>query len=184
MPVGTKSKNIRTVEVVSNIPEQMKKIELFAKEFDEYYYIYHDCDKDDDGTTKKRHIHCIVFDKNGTTLNAWISRWSHIVPANMVEMKLYKPSAIKYLTHETAQAIADGKYLYDRRSVVTNRPEKYNSYFSNTEITVAEKLEDFMALKNKEITFSEYVEKYRAEINELNIYQQNRLFGDLMKYGL
>lgn len=184
MAIGAMSRNIRTVEVVSNVPEQIKKIKSYAKEFDEYYYIIHDMDKDEDGSLKKPHIHCIVYDRGGTTLARWCARWSGIVPPNFVENKICKPQAVRYLTHETQKAIEDGKYKYPRTSVITNVPEKYNNYFNDTEHTVSEKLDDFLKLKNKQMTVQEFCEKYRSEIYNLNFYQQSRLFGDLVKYGL
>lgn len=183
--IGAKSKNIRYVEVVSNIPEQMEKIANFAKEFETYYYIYHNKDKDADGSIKKRHIHCIVYDKAGTSLGGWISRFSSIgIPANLIEIKNFPSAAIKYLTHETAQAISDGKHKYSRDDVITNKREKYLRYFQDSFTTIPERLNDFQLLKTRKLSVENFVEKYRVEIDELNFYQQMRLFGDLHKYGL
>lgn len=182
--VGAKSTNVRCVQIISNIPNQWDKIINFAKEFDEYYYIFHDKDTDEDGNLKKKHIHCVVYDKNGTSLLAWINRWSGIVPPQFVERVLFKQPTLRYLTHETAQAISDGKYKYPRSAVVTNKIEKYLSLFNNTSSTVPERLQDFTLVKTKKMSVEKYVEKYRTEIDNLNFYQQNKLFAELFKYGL
>lgn len=182
--IGAKSSNIRCVQVVSNKPAQWDKIINFAKEFDEYYYIFHDKDKDEDGNIKTKHLHCIVYDKNGTSLLAWCNRWAHIVPPNMVNIVLFKASSIKYLTHETAQAKADGKALYRRSDLVTNKQEKYYSLFNDNNATIPEKLQDFELLKNKKISPQEFVQKYRTEIDKLNFYHQMAVFKEIYKYGL
>lgn len=182
--IGSKSSNIRCVEVVSNIPASFDKIVNFAKEFDEYYYIFHDKDKNEYGDLKKKHIHCIVYDKAGTSLSAWVRRWSGIVPPNFIEIINFKPNAIRYLTHETAQAKAEHKYIYARDDVSTNCVEKYLSYFSDNISTVPDRLNDFTLVKSGKLSVEKYVEKYRTEIDGLNFYQQNKLFEALYKYGL
>lgn len=182
---GKKSTNIRCVEVISNIPQQIEKIINYAMDYPEYYYIFHDKDKRDDGSLKTTHIHCLICDTNGTTLATWIGRLATIgVPGNMVQQVMFKSQAVRYLTHETAQAKAEGKYVYNRSDVKTNKPDKYASYFGGSNACTTERLDDFLKLKSHQISVQEYVEKYRSEIDELNFYQQVRVFGDLAKYGL
>lgn len=58
--VGAKSNNIRCVQITSNQPAQWDKIINFAKEFDEWYYIFHDKDLDETGELK-RNIFTVSF---------------------------------------------------------------------------------------------------------------------------
>lgn len=182
--VGAKSNNIRCVQITSNQPAQWEKIINFAKEFDEWYYIFHDKDLDDAGELKKKHIHCVVYDKAGTSLGMWVARWADIVPANFVDRVLWKQNTLRYLTHETAQAQRDGKYKYARDDVITNVPEKYLGIFNEQTSTIPERLKDFQLVKTGKMSVADFVEKYRVDIDKLNFYQQIRLFGDLEKYGL
>lgn len=182
--IGAKSNNIRTVQITSNIPAQWDKIINFAKEFDEYYYIFHDKDKDENGETKKKHIHCVVYDRAGTTLLRWCARWQDIVPANMVDVVLFKQPTLRYLTHETAQAIADGKYRYPRTNVITNVQEKYLRIFQDNIATIPERFSDFQLVKSGKMSAQEFVEKYRTEISDLNFYHQLAVYREVSKYGL
>lgn len=82
----------------------------------ECYFIMHDKDREKDGTLKEPHIHlAIKFVFNG---GKTFSRMKQIFPNSHIEEAIDWSNAVLYLTHETAKAIKDGKYKYDRSSVV------------------------------------------------------------------
>lgn len=82
----------------------------------ECYFIMHDKDKEKDGTLKEAHIHlAIKFVFNG---GKTFSRMKQIFPNSHIEEAFDWTNAVLYLTHETANAIKEGKYKYSRDSVV------------------------------------------------------------------
>lgn len=83
-----------------------------------YAFRLHDKDTKEDGTLKEPHTHLIIITHNACTLSA-VRRWfdgfikdgKEITTTAQYCTDVYQ--AYKYLTHSTAQAIADGKYRYD-----------------------------------------------------------------------
>lgn len=100
----------------------------------EWAYIYHDKDTLTDGTPKKPHYHIWCrWDtpvRNSTMANV-LGRTNHLC----ITAKSQK-ACIRYMTHETNDAIKMGKYQYDRSDIITNLDtDDITRMFLITEIT-------------------------------------------------
>lgn len=96
----------------------------------EYAYILHDKDKELDGKSKKPHYH--IWCRWETPVrNSMITKVLGLSDKYSVKTARSRKACIKYLTHETAEAKAMGKYKYDRALIVTNLPiDEINRIFS------------------------------------------------------
>lgn len=96
----------------------------------EYAYILHDKDVHLDGTPKKPHYH--IWCRWETPVrNSMITRTLGLSTDYIVKTARSRKACIKYLTHETAEAKAMGKYKYDRALIKTNLPlDEINRIFS------------------------------------------------------
>lgn len=172
---GTRSNNCRYITISDNVPEHWDDlIRVAQSSYNSFWYIRHDKDSD-----TLPHLHLVCFDKAGTSLKAHCERFSSIVPSNMV-CKVKAPRAmLRYLIHKDQPE----KFQYDKGLVQTNHP----SYFASAidDIQVSAKFDDFVKLTRKEITPSEYIERYKYEINSLNFYQQQSVYKNIFQsYGL
>lgn len=90
-----------------------------------YAYAYHDKDVKDDGTLKEPHFHLIIVTYNTCTISA-IRRWfsgyydsnGEITTTAQVCSDVY--TMYDYLTHNTREAIEQGKVRYDKEIIKTN----------------------------------------------------------------
>lgn len=87
-----------------------------------YAYAYHDMDTKEDGSLKEPHFHIILITYNACTLSA-IRRWfsgyvdknGDITTTAQICSDVFE--MYDYLTHSTKEAIASGKYQYDKSIV-------------------------------------------------------------------
>lgn len=91
-----------------------KVLAALSKYFDEFAYILHDRDTDDNGELKKAHIHWVGRCKNARLLSAVSSALG--VPQNSVEICKGWRSSVKYLVHADDQE----KFQYDPKEVEGN----------------------------------------------------------------
>ena len=91
-----------------------------------YAYIEHNRDCDENGELKERHIHILLKLVNNTTVDAvrnWFKGYTDMngMPINTLAQPMHDiSSSFDYLTHETEQAKADGKVIYDKGEIVSN----------------------------------------------------------------
>lgn len=83
----------------------------------------HDKDKNKDGTYKKAHYHFIYIANNPVTSDAVRNRIKRLFGANSIPKVGIINSSVKsmylYLTHESKDAIAKKKHVYDTSDIVT-----------------------------------------------------------------
>lgn len=170
--------NIRCITFSDNEPAHWEElIKITKANYQNYYYIYHDKDLDENGNLKKKHLHIVAFDKGGTSFKAHCSRYESVIPANMIR-KVRSPRAIvRYLTHKDSP----NKAQYDEKEVFTNSLSKYRAYLRD-EIDDLGLYENYMLLKSGKISVGEFLEIYRSELATLNFYQKCQLFKTLNQY--
>lgn len=178
------SKNIKCIELVTNKSQDFNRVLLWAQDFEQYFYIVHDKDVNKKtGEVIAPHVHCLVYMKNGTTQNGWFARVGDLVPKNFVEFINNKRASIMYLTHETAQAQADGKHVYDRSELKTNVPDYYASLWSSS-VSAIDMYRDFASLRCAKMTPEEFIEKYQGQLSSCGFYQKLRVFSTITEnYG-
>lgn len=91
-----------------------------------YAYIEHNKDINEDGTPKERHLHILLRLINNRTLDDvrnWFKGYTDLsgLPINTLGQVMHDiSSSFEYLTHDTEQARAEGKHLYDPTEIVSN----------------------------------------------------------------
>lgn len=91
-----------------------------------YAYIEHNKDINEDGTPKERHLHILLRLINNRTLDDvrnWFKGYTDVsgLPINTLGQVMHDiSSSFEYLTHDTEQARADCKHLYDPTEIVSN----------------------------------------------------------------
>lgn len=115
----------------------------------EIYYAYHDKDREEDGSLKTPHYHIVLrFKYNcGKSFKTMKSKYflnSHI------EQVIDFNNAVLYLTHETATAIKEGKYRYDRDVVVNVFNSDIEKYYNTIilEPFNIDKIEEYVLVDN------------------------------------
>lgn len=170
--------NVRCITISDNVAEHWEELLRIVKaNYQNYYYIYHDRDIDENGNLKQKHIHIVALDRGGTSFKAHCARFESVIPSQFI-CKVKSPRAmVRYLTHKDSP----DKFQYDDKDVVTNSKEKYAQYVRN-EIDNLSLYENYMLLKNGKISVSEFLEMYRAEMADLNFYQKCQLFKILNQF--
>lgn len=104
-----------------------------------YAYAYHDKDTKEDGTLKEPHIHLVLVTYSACTLSS-IRRWfsgfkdekgMDITTTAQICSDVFQ--MYDYLTHNTIEAIKDGKYQYDKNIIQTNDVCGPSAYFRGSE---------------------------------------------------
>lgn len=109
---------LNDVQLKKCLLEHINQIRVFA-------YAYHDKDTKEDGTLKEPHTHLLIVTYNTCTLSA-VRRWFSGYISNGKEITTTAQkcndiySSYDYLTHNTLESIAEGKYQYDKSIVVSN----------------------------------------------------------------
>lgn len=124
------TKRSRNFSLVTYLrPEQIESVLLrHDRQVKAYAYITHD------KCNKEVHTHLLICLINNTTCNAIQNWFSGFEDEKCLQINtLVQPmhdlySSYKYLTHETEQAIDDGKYLYSADDIKGNNI----SYFTDT----------------------------------------------------
>lgn len=121
-------KRYRTFSLITYCnPLQVSSVLLKRdKQVRAYCYITHDKDLDELGKPKEVHIHLLLRLVNNSTVEAvrgWFKGFTDEKgqPINTLAQPLHDiQGSFDYLTHNTEQAKADGKYLYPEESLVSN----------------------------------------------------------------
>lgn len=110
-----------------------------------YAYIEHNRDTNADGTPKDRHIHILLQLVNARVLDDvrnWFKGYTDSLglPVNTLGQVMHDiSSSFEYLTHETEQAKAESKFIYDKSEVVSNDIKYFqdNSLYDEDNISLA-----------------------------------------------
>lgn len=149
-------------------------------------YIYHDNDvyTFDDysvkegiaevGQIKPKHLHVVAID-SPKTFKSWGNRF--MIPDFMIEWRNNRKSALLYLTHESLNAIREGKFKYDRKEVICSDPVKYQEYITTGDIPdYKQELCDIKALRSGAMSVYDYLDKHpdllaTTSVGRLNVYR-------------
>lgn len=124
----------RKFSCITYLKEDMLKLCLLMheKQIRCYAYAFHDKDRKEDGTLKEPHFHLILITHTTCTLSAirkWFSGYvdsnGDITTTAQVCSDVFE--MFDYLTHSTKEAIASGKYQYDKSIVQTNDKEFFSA---------------------------------------------------------
>ena len=85
----------------------------------EWAFVLHDKDKEDNGMLKAFHYHVFFYFKNGKTVNT-VAKYFNDDPERFEKWKYSKDNAYSYLVHETNSAKTDGKHHYSSDEVTAN----------------------------------------------------------------
>ena len=144
--------NVRCIAICDNVEEHWEELLKITKaNYQNYYYIYHDKDINEDGTLKKKHLHILAMDRGGTSFKAHCERFSSVIPSHMI-LKVKSPRAMaRYLTHKDNL----DKYQYKDSEVFTNSKEKYAQYIRN-EIDNISLYENYCLLKSGKLSVGDF----------------------------
>lgn len=114
------------------------------KSSSEVYFIKHDKDIEEDGSPKEEHIHLAIktLFNQGKTFN----RMKTLFPMSHLEEALNFDNAVLYLTHETSNAIEEGKFKYDRSEVINVFQSDVSKYYNKPQYEVFDfdKIEEYI----------------------------------------
>lgn len=119
------NKRYRNFCLMTYLNEQQIKTVLAGhdRQLKAHAYITHDKDKNENGELKQVHMHLLLALVNNTTCDAvrnWFKGFTDEKgqPINTLAQPMHDISgSFEYLTHNTEQAKAEGKYIYDDTSV-------------------------------------------------------------------
>lgn len=150
--------------------EDIDNIKFFIKEFPFYAFIMHKPDDDSD----KLHIH-FLLNLRGTDTIKNIAEKLHCDYGDVQKCKNHNIYA-RYMLH---LGFDDKQDKYTLKDVVTNDPDRFESFISDIRFPVSTIYSDFCSLRNGSITRSDFIEKYKGELSNLNFYQKIRVFKDI-----
>ena len=133
----------RKFSCITYLTEDMLSICLLKhlRQIRVYAYALHDKDVDSNGELKQPHFHLILITYNTCTISA-VKRWFNgYVDINgdintFVEKCNDEYAQFDYLSHNTKECIAKGKYLYDKSIVKTNDREYFDAVLKSDFDTV------------------------------------------------
>lgn len=157
-------------------------LERHSRQVRAYAYIEHNRDKNEDGTPKERHIHLLLKLVNNTTVEAvrnWFRGYTDIngLPINTLGQAMHDITlSFDYLTHETEQAIAEGKELYGKEEIISNDLQ----YFQDSSLHDEDNISLALAEMCDGIPLQEVARKYGRDF--IIHYQSIKmLFNDIQK---
>lgn len=171
--------NVRYITISDNCSEHWPSLlSILKSNYDFWAYIYHDADKNNDGSLVSKHLHILAYDAAGTTLKSHCERFSSVIPPNFI-CKVKSPRAMaRYLIHKDNKE----KYQYDLDSVETSDKDKYLLWVNGNDTSNSlDEYHDFLLVKQGKMSCEEYLEKYRFEFARMNFYQKINTFEKLSK---
>lgn len=115
--------------------------------------ILHDKDLTEEGELKKPHYHIIFSFDNTTTLGQMCSRFPNI-ETNLFTKKDNRKQALLYLTHQSSNAKAEGKTLYDKSELFGNPLSIAKAYKTDHEANVETLLWYIENTPRRELSFT------------------------------
>lgn len=166
------SRYIRYITVTDNDPNNFDKIIKVAQSCYKYYwYVFHDMDKDENGTLKKKHIHLVAYDSSPSTIKKAINNFDGATLPNLVEGCRNGRAMLRYLVHKDDP----DKYPYDPSAVMTNNMAQFLSAIEDSD-SVTKIFEDYEKVRTAKISVGEFIEKYKEHLSGMNFYQQLQTF--------
>lgn len=151
---------------------QTNLYELFPSAEYDWAYIIHDKDKyveDVEGeevvNQKEPHIHISIYSRNGVSLSK-LQKATGEEDSNSIEFMRNKNANFLYLTHNTKNAIQDGKYIYPVEEVVSNFD--YTEFVGNHGLSSAERKDELERV---------IIKIGRGEITEADIFEVPDLYN-------
>lgn len=128
----TKDGRIRLFEIVQfeEFWKPTKALNWLDKIACDFLAVYHDKDKNADGTMKKKHFHIVVRLRDARKLDDIAKNCE--VGKQYIEIKNDFKSACAYLFHLTSNAKKDGKYQYDGNVVIGSKHITYEDVYKNS----------------------------------------------------
>lgn len=150
--------NVRYITITDNKPEHWDSIISIGKSsYSWYAFIYHDKDDTD------KHLHILLYDEGGTTLQSHCNRFSSVLPSNFIE-KVWSPRAMaRYLIHKDNPE----KYQYRYEDIVTNGKDKLSSFFREDSGDIVELYKDYCKVQEFRMTIDEFLDKYRGDMSSI-----------------
>ena len=139
MSKSIKQNRCRSFSIVTYLSMSQVASVLLAhdKQIKAYAYIEHNCDLNEDGTPKDRHIHLLLKLVHQTTsdgVRSWFRGFTDAEsqPINTLAQCMHDSvGCYDYLTHNTDQSREEGKYLYSESDIVSLNSEYFVSCSEN-----------------------------------------------------
>ena len=171
------SRYIRYIHITDNVPENWDKIIKVAKSSYKYYwYIFHDKDKDENGTLKKKHLHLICYDSSPATINKALSNFKGTTLDNCIEGCRSGRAMIRYLIHKDDT----DKFQYSPQEVTSNNMTQFYSAIEDSD-NVVSLFNSYEELRVGKISVGEFIQRYKEQLSSMNFYQQLSTFNLLHK---
>lgn len=174
--------NVRYITICDNCSKHWSSLLSIVKSnYDFWAYIYHDADKNTDGSLVPKHLHILAYDSAGTTLKAHCERFSSVIPPNFI-CKVKSPRAMaRYLIHKDNKE----KHQYDIDKVETSDKDKYLLWVNGNDTSNSlDEFHDFCLVKQGKMSVDEYITKYQFEFARMTLFQKISTYDKLYKIGI
>jgi len=151
MTTKQKSRYFAFILYTESIPEDWL-LKLEALDISMAISPLHDKDKNKDGSLKKPHYHVLYVAKNPVTVDAVRNRIKRTLgnhSISYVEIVDSMKNYYQYLTHETKDAIAKKKYVYESKDIVTINGFDIDRYITLDDAQKNEVLDTIISLTLK-----------------------------------
>lgn len=174
-----KKEKFRYCNVVSSsaypeYAEQVQKlIQIGNDSFDWYAYIYHKAEPNSpDPRDSHDHFHILYFSRSPLGTESILRRFRGVVPDNFVEFTISGPGFARYLTHQNRPE----KIQYSHEDVVSNDLDRYYQLVRNSRPDSLDLWTDYKRLRVGDLTPEQFIEKYRAEMSTMPMYQRFSMY--------
>lgn len=166
--------NVVSSSVYSDYAEQVKKlIQIGIDSFDWYAYIYHKAElNSEDPRDSHDHFHILYFSRSPLGPESILKRFRGVVPENLVEFTMSGPGFARYLTHQNRPE----KIQYCHEDVVSSDLDRYYQLVRNSRPDSLDLWTDYKKLRVGALTPEEFIEKYRAEMSSMPMYQRFSMY--------
>lgn len=174
-----KKEKFRYCNVVSSsaypeYAEQVQKLIQIGNDcFDWYAYIYHKAEPNSpDPRDSHDHFHILYFSRSPLGTESILKRFRGVVPDNFVEFTISGPGFARYLTHQNRPE----KIQYSHEDVVSNDLDRYYQLVRNSRPDSLDLWTDYKRLRVGDLTPEQFIEKYRAEMSTMPMYQRFSMY--------
>lgn len=166
--------NVVSSSSYEDYDNQVKQlIQIGTDLFDWYAYIFHRAEESSpDPRDSHDHFHILYYSNSPLSAKSILKRFSGIVPENLVEFTMSGPGFARYLTHKNRPE----KIQYSDSEVVTSDRDKYYLLVRNSRPDSLDVWEDYKRLRVGILTPEEFIDKYRADMSSMPLYQRFSMY--------
>lgn len=149
--------------------EDIENVKKYIIEYPFWAYIMHTPDDE----CSNLHIHFLIYSRGQVCIKS-VAETLHCDYGDVQDTRENKTYA-RYMLHLGWP----DKKQYNIREVCTSDSDRFSSFLSDISYSSHDLYSDFCSLRSGRISRSDFVDKYKGELSNMNFYQKIRIFSEI-----